>query len=177
MTPFLLGGKPAPEPSIQNMPDAKSWHAQTILPPNPKSLMCLLRLPSSHLMISMWSLAKNSQWCIQQGKAQALLSTVCWEDGEPWMHVYPYTCVNSSLLQVMLVSVCSTLPRSFLWDRTWDFLHFDLIGQFKDSQISSSLLNQLKWLLISGYLKMLFFWSHVARSNWIRNLKCDVLQG
>lgn len=51
VTPFPLGAKSAPEPSIQNMPDAKSWHAQTVLHPIPSFLPCLLRLPSSHLMI------------------------------------------------------------------------------------------------------------------------------
>ena len=118
----------------------------------------------------MWSLAKNSQWCTQQGKPSTSVRIQDTERMGSLGCMFILIPVHSSLLQVMLVSECSTLPRSFLRHHTWVSLHFDLIGQFKDSQICSTVLNQLKWLLISGYLKMLFFWPHTARSNWIRNL-------
>ena len=139
-----LGGRSAPEPNIQKMPDASSWHSQTIFAPNPNCFYHAYKtaLISSHekghgpLLRPAYgapSWARVKHICPQGAERMGSLE-----------YVFTLLPVNSSLLQVMLACVCSTLPRSFLLDNTWAVLHFDLIGQFKDSQIGSGLWNQLE---------------------------------
>lgn len=73
---------------------------------------------------------------MQRGYDLWVLSLPLWPLGT----CLPLLPTSSLWLQMMLAIVCLTLPRSVLLDNTWTFLHFDIVGQFKDSWFGSGLM-------------------------------------